>query len=541
MTDNDKVWRGQLTRRQIVRGGAAGAAGLLGASVLEACGGGGGTTTSGGNTTTPGGGKPRKGGTLTVGLMGLGAQETIIPAHAINYPDFARIAALFDNLYRQDANQKIVPWLAESATPNKDATRWTLKLRQGVTFHDGKTMDADDVVYTIKSWGAKDSYMAPLVDGLVDFSHIKKVDANTVEVGLVIGMAEFPSILTWPNACVIPKDFKDWKHPIGTGPFTFESFTPGSRSVFKANPNYWVTGKPYVDQLVINTTFTAESARANALLSGSVNYVASMDPTLAKANEKGGTIQVAVANGAGFFPFYIRTSSGVTADPRVRLALKLAADRNALVEGALLGYGKVQNDIVGFGLPEYYYSDMQQPHDPEQAKSLLKQAGVPDLNITLKTSTTSIGMTQAATLYAQQAKPAGIKVNLQQVPPANYLVPTAGYPFQFAQTGWAPIPSVPAFYKLAYYGKAAPFNETKWGYEDAKKLAPIKKALATVDKASANEQWRALQEQQFKEGGYLIWSTWPYIDGFAKNVKGLTPSPGGSALNYDWKEAWIEA
>lgn len=542
MQEDLGIAREAMTRRQLLGGGASI---VLGSTLIAACGassssGSGSTVSQTQSSQNYGGGTPKKGGTLTVGMIGLGAAETITPLKAANYPDFARLAALFDNLFRQDANQATVPALAESATPNHDATAWALKLRRGVTFHNGKELDADDVVYTIKSWFGAGN-MSPLIGDLIDRNAVKKINKYTVHVGLKFAMVDFLSILTWPNAVVVPNGFTDYAHPIGTGPFKFASFNPGARSVFTANPNYWVTGKPYVDSLVINTTFTSESAKVNALLGGSVNYIASMDPTLAKDNSQNASIKVAYANGAGFFPFYIRTSGGVTEDPRVRLALKLVADRPALVSGALEGYGVPQNDIVGYGLPEYFYPQFKQPHDPELAKALLKQAGKPGLAITLRTSTVNIGMTQAATLYAQQASAAGIKINIEQVPSANYLVPVSGYPFPFAQTGWTPIPSVPAFYKLAYYGKASPWNETKWGYNDPAKLPAIKKALGTVNKSAANAAWHALQEQQFKEGGYLIWSTWPYIDGIAKAVKGIGPAPGGSAMNYDWKEAWLEA
>ena len=147
------------------------------------------------------------------------------------------------------------PALALSAEPNKDANVWTIRLRSGVTWHDGRPFTADDVVYTFHGWANPANFAHAATGNLIDFSGLRKSDSLTVEVPLVASVADFPAFLTTYNNFIIQDgttahDFKTG--PQGTGPFSFVSFTPGQSSVFKRNPNYWESGKPYVDQVVVD-------------------------------------------------------------------------------------------------------------------------------------------------------------------------------------------------------------------------------------------------------------------------------------------------
>src|SRR5579872_7146585 len=150
-----------------------------------------------------GSGTPKRGGTLTVGVISGGASETVNPFKWINQSDLIRTIALYNGLY-QVGNGGVVPRLAKSAEPNKDGTVWTLQLREGVHWHDGKPFSADDVLYTMRTW--KDpahNYFAPTALALIDLSHVRKRDPLTIEVPMTRAFAELEAILANPYASIV--------------------------------------------------------------------------------------------------------------------------------------------------------------------------------------------------------------------------------------------------------------------------------------------------------------------------------------------------
>ena len=216
--------------------------------------------------------------------------------------------------------------------------------------------------------------------------------------------------------------------------------------------------------------------------------------------------------------------------------MKLIADRKALVESAISGYGTVGNDIFGAGLPFYDKSLPQRVQDIDKAKSLLKAAGQSDLKVQLNTSTIFPGFVEAATLFAQQAKKAGVTVNLKQVPPSSYYNPSLLYlKMPFAETQW-PISSLKFFF-LQALASDAPYNETHW--KSATWNATLKKAIAEPNKAKAQSYWNQIQQTQYNRGGYLNWTNADWVDGLSKKVQGLKPSAAGAVGNYRFLDAWL--
>ena len=141
------------SRREVIQRGGIAALALGGADLLAACGGSSGATASGSPASTggpPTGGTPVRGGTITLALLSGGQTETLIPGHCDTETSIWRCQALFDPLFSLGPDLKPVPYLAESAEPNADATVWTVKVRSGVTWHDGKPLTADDVATGIK-------------------------------------------------------------------------------------------------------------------------------------------------------------------------------------------------------------------------------------------------------------------------------------------------------------------------------------------------------------------------------------------------------
>jgi peptide/nickel transport system substrate-binding protein len=470
-----------------------------------------------------------------------GSAETIDVRSLVNTPDYLRSDNLLDPLFFQVPGGT-APGLATSAEPNSDATIWTLKLRDGVTWHDGKPFNADDVVFTIKTWGTKASGYSPVATSIIDFKNVRKLDRLTVQVGLVRPLAAFPAVTSWFNAYVVPDGTTDFNRPIGTGPFRFQSFTPGSSSTFLANPDYW-RGRPYVDQLVVDSSFTDDPARVNALLSGQIDIAPLVPPALALENAKSGQLILGNEPGPAFLAVTMRVDVPPFNDPRVVQACKLLTNREAFVADAFDGYATPGNDCVGATL-QYWASDIKPAYDPDKAKFLLKAAGQEHLTIPLLDSATVPGMLETGTIWSAQAQAAGVNAPLKLLSPSVYY--TSSYPGYTTKQRplsvnyWNVIPPALGAFYLEALSPSAQFPETGWGAAPGRNTL-LDDALGETDPAKAEVKWHAVQEQQAAEGGYIIVANFNYLDAYAPNLHGVVTDAAGNVANYTFYKTWIGA
>ena len=533
-----------ISRRRLLRDGMVGAAAISAGGLIAACGGGSSRATSSATTAAgPAAGAAVKGGTLRIGLVSAGSAETIDVRKALNFPDYVRLFNLLDPLFFAAAGGLVKPGLIEEAHSNRDATVWTLRLRDGVVWHDGKPLTADDVIYTLTaSWHAKASNIFSFADTVIDFKRLRKRDRLTVEVPLLLGIAQFPSLTFTQNSFVIQNGTTDFTKVVGTGPFKLESFTPGSQSVFTANKDYWQSGKPYVDTLIINSSYPSDTARLNALLANDVDIIPTVPPALAKANAATGRIVLGNAPGPGFVAPTMAIDRPPFTDVRVRQALRLLADRKATALAAFDGYATPGNDCPGNTL-QFWASGLKRSADPEQAKSLLKAAGQENLALTLYTADIIPGMNETATLYAQQAKAGGVNISVKTVDPATYYSaasPGGNYLAKtFSINNWTTETSSIALFYLSALYKHAPYNETHWNSSTADKL--LYDALAETNASAAEQKWLAVQELQFNEGGYIVTNNFNWLDAYAPKVRGIKTTSDGPCNYYDFKSAWLAA
>jgi peptide/nickel transport system substrate-binding protein len=469
--------------------------------------------------------------------VGAGTAETLNPNLGVTPIDQSRIQQLYDPLVILNPDLKSTsPGLALQWTPNKDATEWEVKLRPGVTFHNGKPLTAQDVIYSIRLMSKPTSAALPFVSA-INLHDLKAVNSTTLRIPLKFPDASLQSNFIYYNTWIVQDGETNFSHPVGTGPFKFESFTPGQQSVFSKNPNYWITGQPYVDSLKI-VSISDDTARLNALLSGQIDAMAQLPYAQAKAHQSTGDIVVLVAKAPQALVFYLDVTKPPFNDNRVRTAMKLIPNRQALVSDAISGFGAVGNDIIGKGLPFYDNSIPQRTQDIAQAKSLLKAAGHSSLQVVLKTSPIIPGFVESATLLAQQANAAGVKIQLQQVPADSYFNPSLQYlKLLFGQSQW-PVFSLKFFY-LQALASNAPYNETHWKNPAWNTL--LFKAIGELNQAKAQSYWNQVQQTQYQQGGYICWTNADYVDGLSKKVKGLKASPGGILGNHRFRDVWLSA
>jgi peptide/nickel transport system substrate-binding protein len=501
-------------RRQFLAGLAAASAGGLAA----ACG-------SAPGPRAAGPARKRYGGNLRVGLTGGSSSDTLDPHQGLSYLDTARASALYEPLVQLSPSAVTAYVLAHEITPNnRAATEWVIRLRPGVTFHDGRPLTSADVIYTFRRI-ITSKYSGAHVLGPLDPAGLKARDKLTVLVPMTRPYATLPeqlaSILTLQ---IVPDGFTADSKPNGTGPFKFQSFTPGQRSVFARNPHYWQPGLPYADALTI-IDFPDTVALSDALITGQVDAAGTLDgPQITTLAGHSGVRAVPSPAGT-IIPFTMRTDQPPFDDVRVRQALRLAVDRPQLIDSALDTFGRTASDVFSPYDPDFDHS-LVRTQDIPQAKSLLKKAGREDLKVTLTTSPIATGTVAMATVLAEQAKAAGISITVRQVDPGTFFGP--GYlQWPFAQDFYSYTPYL-AQCTLSML-PASPWNETHFDNPDYIRL--YSQANATLDPEVRKEMAYQMQQIDFSQGGYIIPAFVDTLDAYSAHVAGWKPSRVGQPVN----------
>ena len=533
-------WLDAVTRREVLRGAIGGGVALTAGGLFGACGGGddggggGGTPATSSDT---GNAKLKAGGIIRAGATGGGAEDSIDAHKPVADPDIMRVWNLYESLaVRRPDFAELEMLLAESIEAGKTPKTWDIRLKEGLTFHNGKPVTADDVIFSLQRiTDPKDPKVGAASIGYIDRGGLKKMDDRTVRVPLQFANAGFPDDLGQYFNGIVPVDY-DPANPVGTGPYKYESFTPGEQSRFLKNPDYWEDGKPYSDELVI-IDFTDDTARVNALLGGQVDAITTLPAAQIANVQANPAFKVLISETGAWQPFTMRIDAAPFDDNRVRQAFRLIVDRQQMVDQVLSGQGRIANDLYA-PYDENFASDLpQREQDLEQAKSLLKQAGKEGLTVELVTAPVFQGIVEAAQVFAEQAKGAGVTVKLRKVDSGtfygdNYLK------WPFAQDFWA---------TRVYLAQVAqgdlpnsPFNETHWGKGKFEDL--IQQARAELDAAKRKEILVEAQTMQYEEGGYII----PYfsniIDGYSAKLGGFVEAKSGFPLgNYWFKNAGFVA
>ncbi|AWZ08389.1 MULTISPECIES: ABC transporter substrate-binding protein [unclassified Streptomyces] len=513
---NDQSSR--LARRTFI---IAGSATVL--ALTAGCGSGGSTEPDAKNAEA---GTPKPGGRLRAAFAGGGANETLDPHAANLFVDAARAKALFDKLADFGADLAPVPRLAERWEPNEALDTWRITLRKAA-FHDGKPVTAEDVLYSYgRIADPKGTFRAKASLEPIDLAASRAVDATTVEFKLKRPYAEFPNVLAAFGAYIVPKDAATFDKPIGSGPFSFVSFKPGSSLVVKRNDAYW-EGAPHLDELEF-VVATEESARVSALLGGQVEYAHELNPATARAHEgKGGKIDVVRLPGSGMQGFVMKTDRAPFDDKRVRQAFFLIADRKELVDGALSGAGEIGNDLFGKGY-QYYASNLpQRTQDLEKARALLKEAGAEGLKVTLDTAPAATGFIEAAGIFKEQAAKAGVTVEVKVGNKDTYWkdILNSGT-FASYRSGAMPIESHVSQRLLT----GSTTNATKWQQKDFDDL--YQQAQSTRDATQRAALYERMQRRLYDEGGFLIWGFADWIVATTPKVRGVSKEAPANTL--DW-------
>jgi peptide/nickel transport system substrate-binding protein len=321
-------------------------------------------------------------------------------------------------------NLELEPQLAETWEPNEDGTVWTFTIRQGVKYHDGQPMTAEDVVTTFDrlSDPKVGSNALSALGGVLSKGNTKAVDERTVEFTLDAPNGSFPYIVSSDNynAVILPANYDgDFEKTFnGTGPWKLESYQPKVGVNFVKNPDYWDRGNPLADRNEIKF-YAEEQPRVLAFQGNQVDIIAHFSVSGGQALLTDPSAAITELRSSVHRQIHMRTDKEPFNDKRVRQAMALALDRQALVDGLLGGKADVGNDSPF--APVYPFTDKdveQRQKDIEQAKQLIADAGaeggsaqittfrdfeLPDLAVLVQNAAKEIGLDIRPNLMDQGA------------------------------------------------------------------------------------------------------------------------------------------
>lgn len=472
---------------------------------------------------------PKRGGNFRLGVTGGGAKDMFDGQNIITKPDQARLVSAFETLLTFDDNYQLTNGgLAEQVT-HDNKLHYTIHLRKGIDFQNGKPFVAEDVVYSLQRIMTKANGLTGFSSfASVDEKGVKALDKYTVSLPLTTPDSTIPQSLAAYTVGMVPVGYKPWPAPqYGTGAYTLQHFTPGQQSVSKRNANYWRSGEPYFDTVTI-IDFADPTAQVNALLGNQIDAMTDLPASQVSVAKSHG-LDALISKTGGWLPLCMAIDMAPFNDNNVRQAMRLLVDRKAMVDQVASGYGFIANDLYA-PFDAGYDSHLPQRHqDIPQAKFLLKKAGMEGLSVDLHTTPGAAGMVESATVFAAQAAAAGVKINVINDP--NY------YGSQYLKLAF----SVDFWGTRGYLSQVqqgslptSPYNETHWPPKSgagSNFVSLYNQALAATDPAKQIELEHEMQVLEYNYGGYIIPFFGDLIDGYSSKVQGLQPSKG--TLNLD--------
>lgn len=446
---------------------------------------------------------PKKGGRLRAALSGGSTSNTLDPAISDDiYTSCLFWGTLHNYLTEINNDGRLIGELAESFEASDNAKKWVFRLRKGVEFHNGKTMDAKDVLVSMNHHRGPDtkSFGKSLVASVED---IKTPDKYTVIFELNSGNMDFPWLLSERVFAIMPeKDGKpDWESGIGTGGYILRHFEPGVRTELKRNPNYWKAGRAHFDEVEF-LSIQDMTARTSALRSGKVDLMDRCDLKTLHLLENMPGLRVEETVGTMHYTLPMNTTAAPFDDNNIRLALKHAIDRKAIVKTVLRGHGMVGNDHPIAPANQFYAADLPQlEYDPDKAKHYLKKAGHTSFKVNLSSSEAAFpGAVDTAILYKEHAKACGIDINVIREPSDGFWS-DVWMKKPFTMCYWAGRPTEDWMYRLAYSDDAT-WNDTFWKHERFNKI--LREARTEIDQNKRREMYYESQKILRDEGGVII-------------------------------------
>jgi len=472
----------------------------------------------------------------TVGIAMSGDAITLNPGDTNGNLDFSIERPIYEGLVGFNKDGKLVPELATSWTASPDATEFTFDLRKGVTFQDGTPFNAQ-AVKTYFDW---------VIDPANHFKReslynvIKSIDAvSEYQVKFTLSKPFGAMLYTFAHPAgriVSPAAIKKYgkdvaKHPVGTGPFEFVSWTPGQKIVEKANPNYWGSA-PKVGEL--DFLFVPNAATRVAMLqSGEAQWIEDLPPQLVDPIKSNSKLSV-TANPSIYVRYMaMNTQAKPFSDQRVRQALNYAVDKKTIVSVIAKGYGTeltapIAKQVTGYSAQQPY------AYDPEKAKQLLAEAGYPKGFTFTIDSLNSTTYQQIDQVLQQMFAKVGVTAKINPMESGTFsstvFAPFEKTTLQAVVIGWSPSTGDADWGLRPLFDKASwppdLYNLAFYNNPNVNKL--IADGLSTANQDIRNQAYAAAEKTIWNDAPWVFLYS-PYnISGQSASLTGVFYMPDGT-------------
>jgi peptide/nickel transport system substrate-binding protein len=446
------------------------------------------------------------------------------PAKTTIGDEYIYVHLVFNGLSRIGPDMTVKPDLAESWTASEDLKTWTFKLRSGVKFHHGRTLDSEDVVSTMRrildpATGSRARTSLTMVDS------VEGVDPLTVQFKLNIPYAGFGDIFADRQLRIVPKDKVGElpTQPIGTGPFMFKSWSPGNRMELVKNPDYFEKGMPKLDGVTL-LVIPEAAARIAALESGSIDILWNLPYESVDKFKNSSTIRLDSVATPTWDGVILNNERPPFNDVRVRQALAATIDKEALVELALFGQGEPTFSPIPPSHPYFNKTLKFNPPDIAKAKKLLAEAGFPNgFDVPMQVPQEREQRVRVGVAVRDMARAAGIRINVERVPFASYAANVAGKAQMYVD-GYFARPTIDtALYP--FYHSTGSWNRQLWLYKETRIDQLLDEARKTNDDAARKALFEKFQAVVDETVPSIIAYSAAHVNGVSKKVEGFHSTP----------------
>lgn len=480
--------------------------------------------------------EPQTGGVLTAAISA--DPQGFDPHLTSAYSSFEVLENVFDTLVSIDENLNITPSLAESWEVSEDGLTWTFKLQEGITFHDGSDLTAEDVKFSYErildpDVGSGASWR------LANVESIEAVDDYTVAITL---NAPYPGLLAklagYKGMAIVSSEAEDLERmPIGTGPFMFVEYVPGDHVTLMRNENYWETDAagnalPYLDEVVFRP-IPDETVKTTNLQTGEVDWVDSLPPQQVNSIADAGDVMVDVVTGGDYWYLGVNLNREPLGDPLVRQAINYAINKEDVAAAARWDTAVASDNPIpaesawNSGYAPYEYN-------PERAKELLAEAGYADgFEVELMPSSQYEETVRAAQVVQAQLADVGVTATIRTLEWGTWLEEQGAGNFDIYVGGW--IGNIdPDDYFYAQHHTGEIFNFT--GYSNEALDALLDEGRAEADPDVRKGIYDQVAQILIDDSPYVYMYIPATVNAWQPNVHGVQARPD-SAIRF--KNAWM--
>ena len=462
---------------------------------------------------------PKRGGRVVFAGDQHGPNDTLDPALYTSALDYFRGRMYYGSLTRLTKELGYEPELAEEVLSNDTATEWTFKIRKGVEFHDGKTLTADDVIYTMnRHMGADSISNASSLVAMV--KEWKKVNDYEVKAILSSPNADLPIALGTFHFKILQEDTTDFSTAVGTGPYKVKEFKPGVRTIGERFGNYWGEGG-YLDEIE-HFGIGDPVARLNAFLAGDVDAMVNLPPKAIGQVESAPGKSVWSLESSAYINIACRKDMDMSGNQDLIMAMKYLMDRERLVKGVFKGQASLGNDQpIGPAYFDHSPDIPQRMMDPDKAKYHFDKSGIGNTTVPIVAAEVAPGAVEQCLFLQREAAKIGMNVDVQKVTTDGYWG-AVWLKAPMCVVSWNMRPTANLMMTLAFKSDAA-WNETY--HQDPEFDKILVEVRGVTDPAKRKEMYHTLQEKIHNENGTVLPAYRNYVDAVSDKVKGLTHVP----------------